>query len=125
MVLELTTQIVQYRIKKLSALGYDIKSGTLESLNGTKKDFEANYDLVNACSCKEFLLLVDFYSGIHIPDLFVSKEKEGSRCEKSKLWGEHWALKSGEVFSWHMEGIKGTFESRGGQTVSQTLDLAF
>ncbi|NXV75049.1 MTEF2 factor, partial [Atlantisia rogersi] len=43
MVLELTTQIVQYRIKKLSALGYDIKSGTLESLNGTKKDFEVNY----------------------------------------------------------------------------------
>ncbi|NXH16485.1 MTEF2 factor, partial [Bucco capensis] len=43
MVLELTTQIVQYRIKKLSALGYDIKSGTLESLNGTKKDFEVNF----------------------------------------------------------------------------------
>ncbi|KAM6137102.1 LOW QUALITY PROTEIN: transcription termination factor 2, mitochondrial [Pterocles gutturalis] len=43
MVLELTTQIVQYRIKKLSASGYDIKSGTLESLNGTKKDFEVNY----------------------------------------------------------------------------------
>ncbi|NXF86288.1 MTEF2 factor, partial [Eubucco bourcierii] len=43
MVLELTTQIVQYRMKKLSALGYDVKSGNLESLNGTKKDFEASY----------------------------------------------------------------------------------
>ncbi|NXC44633.1 MTEF2 factor, partial [Penelope pileata] len=42
MVLELTTQIVQYRIKKLSALGYNIKSGNLENLNGTKKDFEVN-----------------------------------------------------------------------------------
>ncbi|XP_074907857.1 transcription termination factor 2, mitochondrial isoform X1 [Buteo buteo] len=48
MVLELTTQIVQYRIKKLSALGYDIKSGTLESLNGTKKDFEVNYGRIQS-----------------------------------------------------------------------------
>ncbi|XP_068256595.1 transcription termination factor 2, mitochondrial [Nyctibius grandis] len=48
MVLELTTQIVQYRIKKLSALGYDIKSGTLESLNGTKKDFEVNYGKIQS-----------------------------------------------------------------------------
>lgn len=48
MVLELTTQIVQYRIKKLAALGYDIKSGTLESLNGTKKDFEANYGKIQS-----------------------------------------------------------------------------
>ncbi|XP_042648448.1 transcription termination factor 2, mitochondrial isoform X3 [Tyto alba] len=47
-VLELTTQIVQYRIKKLSALGYDIKSGTLESLNGTKKDFEVNYGKIQS-----------------------------------------------------------------------------
>ncbi|NXS93883.1 MTEF2 factor, partial [Jacana jacana] len=48
MVLELTTQIVQYRIQKLSALGYDIKSGTLESLNGTKKDFEVNYGKIRS-----------------------------------------------------------------------------
>ncbi|XP_027642442.1 transcription termination factor 2, mitochondrial isoform X1 [Falco rusticolus] len=48
MVLELTTQIVQYRIKKLSALGYDIKNGTLESLNGTKKDFEVNYGKIQS-----------------------------------------------------------------------------
>lgn len=48
MVLELTTQIVQYRIKKLSALGYDIKTGTLESLNGTKKDFEVNYGKIQS-----------------------------------------------------------------------------
>ncbi|KAM4672187.1 transcription termination factor 2, mitochondrial [Amazona ochrocephala] len=48
MVLELTTEIVQYRIKKLSALGYDIKSGTLESLNGTKKDFEASYGKIQS-----------------------------------------------------------------------------
>lgn len=48
MVLELTTQIVQYRIKKLSALGYDIKSGTLESLNGTKKDFEVTYGKIQS-----------------------------------------------------------------------------
>ncbi|NXD85388.1 MTEF2 factor, partial [Halcyon senegalensis] len=48
MVLELTTQIVQYRLKKLSALGYDIKSGTLENLNGTKKDFEVNYGKIQS-----------------------------------------------------------------------------
>ncbi|NXY48482.1 MTEF2 factor, partial [Ceuthmochares aereus] len=48
MVLELTTEIVQYRIKKLSALGYDIKSGTLESLNGTKKDFEVSYGKIQS-----------------------------------------------------------------------------
>uniref|UniRef100_A0A8C3LLU2 Mitochondrial transcription termination factor 2 n=1 Tax=Chrysolophus pictus TaxID=9089 RepID=A0A8C3LLU2_CHRPC len=48
MVLELTTQIVQYRIKKLSALGYNIKSGNLENLNGTKKDFEANYGKIQS-----------------------------------------------------------------------------
>uniref|UniRef100_A0A8C8RW00 Mitochondrial transcription termination factor 2 n=1 Tax=Pelusios castaneus TaxID=367368 RepID=A0A8C8RW00_9SAUR len=41
MILELTTQIVQYRIRKLAALGYNIKTGNLESLNGTKRDFEA------------------------------------------------------------------------------------
>ncbi|NXI25150.1 MTEF2 factor, partial [Sterrhoptilus dennistouni] len=48
MVLELTTQIVQYRIRKLSALGYDIKSGNLESLNGTKKDFEVTYGKIQS-----------------------------------------------------------------------------
>lgn len=48
MVLELTTQIIQYRIKKLSALGYDIKSGNLESLNGTKKDFEVTYGKIQS-----------------------------------------------------------------------------
>ncbi|OXB69295.1 hypothetical protein ASZ78_015695 [Callipepla squamata] len=47
-VLELTTQIVQYRIKKLSALGYSIKSGNLENLNGTKKDFEASYGKIQS-----------------------------------------------------------------------------
>ncbi|KAM9481710.1 transcription termination factor 2, mitochondrial [Clarias gariepinus] len=39
-VLELTTQIVQYRIQKLRSYGYDITTGSLELLNGTKKDFE-------------------------------------------------------------------------------------
>lgn len=48
MVLELTTQIIQYRIKKLSALGYDIKNGNLESLNGTKKDFEVTYGKIQS-----------------------------------------------------------------------------
>lgn len=39
-VLELTTQIVQYRIQKLRSYGHDIKTGSLELLTGTKKDFE-------------------------------------------------------------------------------------
>ncbi|XP_053111214.1 transcription termination factor 2, mitochondrial isoform X2 [Hemicordylus capensis] len=47
-ILELTTEIVQYRIKKLAALGYNVKSGTLEHLNGTKKDFEATYGKIQA-----------------------------------------------------------------------------
>lgn len=42
-VLELTTQIVNYRIQRLKAHGYDIRTGSLEVLNGTKKDFEMNY----------------------------------------------------------------------------------
>lgn len=42
-VLELTTQIVNYRIQRLKAHGYDIRTGSLEVLNGTKKDFEGNY----------------------------------------------------------------------------------
>ncbi|XP_006024332.1 transcription termination factor 2, mitochondrial [Alligator sinensis] len=45
-VLELTTQIVQYRIKKLAALQYDIRNGNLEHLNGTKKDFEVTYSKI-------------------------------------------------------------------------------
>nr|XP_033808616.1 transcription termination factor 2, mitochondrial [Geotrypetes seraphini]XP_033808617.1 transcription termination factor 2, mitochondrial [Geotrypetes seraphini]XP_033808618.1 transcription termination factor 2, mitochondrial [Geotrypetes seraphini] len=42
-VLELTPQIVQYRIKKLSVLGYSFKNQNLESLTGTKKEFEDKY----------------------------------------------------------------------------------
>lgn len=41
-VLELTMQIVNYRIQRLQAHGYDITTGSLEVLNGTKKDFEVN-----------------------------------------------------------------------------------
>ncbi|XP_061494920.1 transcription termination factor 2, mitochondrial isoform X2 [Rhineura floridana] len=47
-VLELSTEIVQYRIKKLDAIGYNLRSGTLEDLNGTKKDFEATYGKIQA-----------------------------------------------------------------------------
>lgn len=47
-VLELTPEIVQYRIKKLAASGYNINSGTLDCLNGTKKDFEATYGKIQA-----------------------------------------------------------------------------
>ncbi|XP_076195164.1 transcription termination factor 2, mitochondrial [Aptenodytes patagonicus] len=65
MVLELTTQIVQYRIKKLSALGYDIKSGTLESLNGTKKDFEVNYGKIQS---KKERPIFNPVAPIHIED---------------------------------------------------------
>ncbi|XP_073328387.1 transcription termination factor 2, mitochondrial [Pagrus major] len=39
-VLELTTQIVTYRIQRLRAHGYDVRTGSLQVLNGTKKDFE-------------------------------------------------------------------------------------
>ncbi|CAJ1057138.1 transcription termination factor 2%2C mitochondrial [Xyrichtys novacula] len=39
-VLELTTQIVNYRIQRLKAYGYDVRTGSLQVLNGTKKDFE-------------------------------------------------------------------------------------
>lgn len=42
-VLELTTQIVNYRIQRLQAHGYDVRTGSLEVLNGTKKDFEMSY----------------------------------------------------------------------------------
>ncbi|XP_034734309.1 transcription termination factor 2, mitochondrial isoform X2 [Etheostoma cragini] len=43
-VLELTTQIVKYRIQRLSAHGYDVTAGSLEVLCGTKKDFEMSYE---------------------------------------------------------------------------------
>ncbi|XP_029524759.1 transcription termination factor 2, mitochondrial-like [Oncorhynchus nerka] len=39
-VLELTTQIVSYRIQRLRSYGYDVRTGSLQVLNGTKKDFE-------------------------------------------------------------------------------------
>ncbi|KAG7454767.1 hypothetical protein MATL_G00263170 [Megalops atlanticus] len=42
-VLELTTQIVLYRMQKLRSYGYDVRTGSLEALNGTKKDFEMSY----------------------------------------------------------------------------------
>ncbi|XP_072291560.1 transcription termination factor 2, mitochondrial [Eucyclogobius newberryi] len=42
-VLELTTQIVNYRLQKLRADGYEARTGSLEVLNGTKKDFEQSY----------------------------------------------------------------------------------
>jgi transcription termination factor len=48
MVLELTPQIVQYRIRKLNSLGYRIKDGQLANLSGTKKDFEANFGKMQA-----------------------------------------------------------------------------
>lgn len=48
MVLELTPQIIQYRIRKLNSLGYGIKDGHLASLNGTKKEFEANFSKMQA-----------------------------------------------------------------------------
>ncbi|XP_065807678.1 transcription termination factor 2, mitochondrial-like [Labrus bergylta] len=42
-VLELTTQIVLYRIHKLASYGYDVCSGSLDVIEGTKKDFEMTY----------------------------------------------------------------------------------
>ncbi|KTG05202.1 hypothetical protein cypCar_00004267 [Cyprinus carpio] len=42
-VLEVIMQIVQYCIQKLRSFGYDVRSGSLEVLNGTKKDFEMSY----------------------------------------------------------------------------------
>ncbi|XP_077024734.1 transcription termination factor 2, mitochondrial [Tamandua tetradactyla] len=47
MVLELTPQIVQYRIRKLNSLGYRIDTH-LANLNGTKKEFEANFGKIQA-----------------------------------------------------------------------------
>ena len=42
-VLELTTQIVTYRIQRLRERGYDVGTGSLEVLNGTKKNFEMSF----------------------------------------------------------------------------------
>lgn len=42
-VLELTTQIVLYRIDKLASYGYDVRSGSLGVIVGTKEDFETSY----------------------------------------------------------------------------------
>uniref|UniRef100_A0A8C2K3Q7 Mitochondrial transcription termination factor 2 n=1 Tax=Cyprinus carpio TaxID=7962 RepID=A0A8C2K3Q7_CYPCA len=42
-VLEVIMQIVQYRIQKLRSFGYDVRSGSLEVLNGTKKHFVMSY----------------------------------------------------------------------------------
>ena len=42
-VLELTPEIVSYRFQRLKARGYSVGTGSLEVLNGTKKDFEASY----------------------------------------------------------------------------------
>lgn len=42
-VMELTTQIVLYRIQKLASYGYDVRSGSLDVIVGTKKDFEMSY----------------------------------------------------------------------------------
>ncbi|XP_038137247.1 transcription termination factor 2, mitochondrial-like [Cyprinodon tularosa] len=46
-VLELTTQIVLYRIQKLASYGYDVCSGSLDVIVGTKKDFEMSYAKLN------------------------------------------------------------------------------
>ncbi|XP_010881678.2 transcription termination factor 2, mitochondrial isoform X1 [Esox lucius] len=43
-VLELTPQIVSYRIQRLRSYGYDVRTGSLMALNGTKKDFEISSD---------------------------------------------------------------------------------
>ncbi|KAM6214715.1 transcription termination factor 2, mitochondrial [Rhynchocyon petersi] len=48
MVLELTPQIVQYRIRKLNSLGYRIKDGHLANLSGTKSEFEASFGKIQA-----------------------------------------------------------------------------
>lgn len=42
-ILELTTQIVLYRIQKLASYGYDVRSGSMDVIVGTKKDFEMSY----------------------------------------------------------------------------------
>ncbi|XP_040840935.1 transcription termination factor 2, mitochondrial [Ochotona curzoniae] len=47
-VLELTPQIVQYRMRKLNALGYRMKNGNLANLQGTKQEFESNFGKIQA-----------------------------------------------------------------------------
>lgn len=47
-VLELTPQVVQYRIRKLSSSGYRIQDGHLADLSGTKREFEANFGKIQA-----------------------------------------------------------------------------
>ncbi|XP_061679449.1 transcription termination factor 2, mitochondrial [Syngnathoides biaculeatus] len=42
-VLELTTQIINYRIQRLNSRGYDVRTSSLDVLIGTKKDFEVSY----------------------------------------------------------------------------------
>lgn len=42
-VLELTPQIVLFRIQRLKLRGYDAKTGSLDILSGTKKDFEMSF----------------------------------------------------------------------------------
>lgn len=42
-IMELTTQIVLYRVQKLASYGYDVRSGSLDVIVGTKKDFEMSY----------------------------------------------------------------------------------
>ncbi|XP_061571136.1 transcription termination factor 2, mitochondrial-like [Cololabis saira] len=46
-VMELTTQIVLYRIQKLASYGYDVRSGSLDVIVGTKKDFEMSQARLN------------------------------------------------------------------------------
>ncbi|MEQ2184490.1 hypothetical protein GOODEAATRI_008461 [Goodea atripinnis] len=46
-ILELTTQIVLYRIQKLASYGYDVCSGSLDVIIGTKKDFEMSCTKLN------------------------------------------------------------------------------
>ncbi|XP_047245619.1 transcription termination factor 2, mitochondrial-like [Girardinichthys multiradiatus] len=46
-ILELTTQIVLYRIQKLASYGYDVCSGSLDVIIGTKKDFEMSCTRLN------------------------------------------------------------------------------
>lgn len=49
-VLELTPEIIQYRIQKLDAIRYNIRRGNLENVTGTKKEFEAAYGKIQAKS---------------------------------------------------------------------------
>lgn len=46
-VLELSTQTVLYRMQKLASYGYDVRSGSLDIIVGTKKDFETIVGLLH------------------------------------------------------------------------------